>query len=138
MKNLCKLLLVSVSLMTLSAQAAIAVIVHPSNDTKITKVVLKKIFLGKTQTFGNGTLVTPVNLVGGNHLSAIFNKKILNRSRSQIASRWAKLEFTGTGTPPENKSEAEILALIAQHPEMIGYVDASAVSDKVKVVMTID
>jgi ABC-type phosphate transport system substrate-binding protein len=45
------------------------------------------------------------------------------------------LIFTGKGTPPKQSgSDADVKALIAKNPNMIGYIDASAVDGSVKVV----
>ncbi len=138
MKNIFKLILVSISLSSFCSVADVSVIVHPSNDVKIKKVDIKKIFLGKAKTFRNGEPATPVNLVDSFNTRREFNKKLLKRSSNQVAAQWSKLEFTGTGTPPENIETTEMLELIANNPEMIGYVESQSVTGDVKVVMTID
>jgi len=60
---------------------------------------------------------------------------VLKKSASQLKAYWSKLLFTGKGTPPkEIGSDAEMVSLVASNPNMIGFVDAAAVNDSVKVV----
>jgi ABC-type phosphate transport system substrate-binding protein len=66
-----------------------------------------------------------------------FEKKVLNKSASQIKAYWSKLVFTGKGTPPkEVSSDAEVINLIKSNPNLIGYVDESSVTGDVKVIAT--
>ena len=138
MKNIYKLILISISLCSFYAAADIVVIVHPSNDSKIKRVDVKKIFLGKTTVFKNGNTAIPINLIDSPTTRRTFNKKLLNRSYGQVASIWSKLEFTSTGTPPEEKTTSEVLRLVASNPDMIGYVESSLVTSDVKVVMAVE
>jgi hypothetical protein len=58
------------------------------------------------------------------------------RSAAQLRATWARITFTGKGTPPkELKSDADVKAFVAADPKAIGYVDASAVDGSVKAVL---
>jgi len=138
MKNIIKLILISIYFFSYFAVADVAVIVHPSNESKIKRVDIKKIFLGKSTLFRNGNTARPINLVDSPVTRRFFNKELLSRSHAQVASIWSKLEFTSTGTPPAEKSTSEVLKMVANVPEMIGYVKSSEVTSDVKVVMTIE
>jgi ABC-type phosphate transport system substrate-binding protein len=137
MKNIFKIFIVIISCTPLFSMANISVIVHPSNQTKISKSDIKKLFLGKKTTFSDGSLATPVNLMDSGEVRELFNKRVLSRSSSQVARVWSKIEFTSTGKLPRYVSTEEMLTLIANNPEMIGYVLSKTVSDDVKVVLTI-
>ena len=53
----------------------------------------------------------------------------------QLKAYWAKLVFTGQGTPPkEVDNDAAVLKLVAENPNIIGYIDAAAVNSSVRVV----
>ena len=59
-------------------------------------------------------------------------------SESQLKSYWSKLVFTGKGQPPRDvQTDAEMIELVAGNPNIIGYVDISSVTDKVKVLTSI-
>ena len=60
---------------------------------------------------------------------------MLNKSGSQLKSYWSKLVFTGKGTPPKVvANDAEVISLISANPNLIGYIDAAAVTGTVKVI----
>ena len=61
----------------------------------------------------------------------------LSNSRARYDRVRAKLvKFVGSSTEPpkESGSDADIKNLVAQNPNLVGYVDASAVDASVKVV----
>ncbi|MFC7002694.1 hypothetical protein ACFQMB_15380 [Pseudobowmanella zhangzhouensis] len=77
----------------------------------------------------------PINQEDSQSATDEFNNKVLGKSSTQLKAYWSKLVFTGKGTPPkEATNDAQVLELIANNPNMIGYLDASALSADVKVV----
>lgn len=133
------LLVVSSLLLPVVADAAIAVVVHPSNQTSMTQEDLARLYTGKLSAFTDGSSAVPVNLADSVPLRSEFDQKALGRSSSQVKAFWSKLVFTGKGTPPkEVSSDSEVLTLVANNPNIIGYVSAEAVSDKVKVLFTLE
>lgn len=117
------------------AQGDIAVVVHPSNSSALEAADIERIFTGKKRSFPDGSQAVPVNQVDNSTATAEFNDKVLGRSSSQLKAYWSKLVFTGKGTPPkEVDADAEVISLVANNPNIIGYVSSSAVTDKVKVV----
>jgi len=131
-----KLLLVAALLIGSAAQAEVAVIVHPSNAAALNADVVSKLFLGREKSFPGGATAVPLSLTEGSAAASEFNDKVLKKSFSQLKAYWSKLLFTGKGTPPkEVSSDAEMLQLVANNPNMIGYVDAKSVDSSVKVVL---
>lgn len=91
--------------------------------------------MGKTKSFPDGSQAVPVDQNEGSATRATFNEKVLNKSDSQLKSYWSRLIFTGKGTPPkESGTDAEVKALVANNPNIIGYIDSAAVDASVKVV----
>ncbi|MDP5138795.1 phosphate ABC transporter substrate-binding protein [Rheinheimera baltica] len=133
------MLLISSLLLPGAVHAAIAVVAHPSNQTSLTQDDLVRLYTGKMSSFPDGSSAIPVNLNDSAPLRADFDQKALGRSSSQVKAYWSKLVFTGKGTPPkEVASDSEVLSLVANNPNLIGYVSSDAVSDNVKVLLTID
>ena len=123
------------SLLSMPLFAEVSVIVHPSNADNIDQKSIENIYLGKAKTFPSGASVLPVNLESSIATREEFDSKALNKSSSQLKSYWAQKVFTGKGTPPkEASSVAEMLELVSSNPNIIGYIDSSAVTDAVKVV----
>jgi ABC-type phosphate transport system substrate-binding protein len=122
----------SISLFSL---ADVVVVVHPSNDAALDKKSVQRIFLGKEKKFSNGKEVLPVNQVPSSDARGSFDTDTLGRSSTQIAAYWSKLVFTGKGIPPkELDNDAAVLAIVADNPNAIGYLDSASVSGAVKVV----
>jgi ABC-type phosphate transport system substrate-binding protein len=132
-----KLLIAIGFIFSASAFSGVAVIVHPSNADALGDTEISRIFLGKMKTFPGGGQAIPINQSEGSAPRGDFEKKVLNKSASQIKAYWSKLVFTGKGTPPkEVSSDAEVIDLIKSNPNLIGYVDESAVTGDVKVIAT--
>ncbi|WP_081367609.1 type 2 periplasmic-binding domain-containing protein [Alteromonas mediterranea] len=120
--------------LSFTAFADVSVIINKNNANQLDKDEISKIFLGKAQTFPDGNTVIPVNLASSETRSE-FDTTVLGRSSSQINAYWSKAIFTGAGNPPkEVASESELLKLVANNPNVIGYVDSSLVDDSVKVI----
>jgi len=136
-KALIRNVLISVSLIiALPAAAETAVIVSANNgNASIDADTISRIFLGKTSSFPDGSQAVPIDQNEGSAARNSFTDTVLGKNASQLKAYWSRLIFTGKGTPPkEAGDDAAVKALIAANPNMIGYVDASAVDGSVKVV----
>lgn len=132
MNKLLKHTLVVLSLTSFYA-SAVTIIVHPSNNASLDESALKKVFLGKSKTFPDGAQAVPLDLSGG-QARTDFVENVLGKSESQIKAYWSKLIFTGKGQAPKAlDNEAEVIKLVSQDPNAIGYVSDAAVTDAVKV-----
>lgn len=117
--------------------AEVSIVVHPSNDSSFDKSKIKKIFLGKKKSFSNGRTAILLSASPSDPATDEFNKKVIGKSSNQVNAYWSKMIFTGKGTPPQEMASAsEIISAISANPDAIGYVDASAATDAVKVVAT--
>ncbi len=124
---------------TLSAQAALAIIAHPSNNLAgITADQAAQLFLGKTGEFANGRRAVPVDQAAGSAMRAKFYKSVIRKDEGELKTYWAKLLFTGKGQPPrEVGDDAAIKAHVAANPEAIGYIDGKFVDGSVKVLLIV-
>lgn len=132
-----KLLLATSLMFSTSAFSGVAVIVHPSNAAELSETEISRIFLGKMKSFPGGGQAIPINQTEGTSTRGDFEGKVLNKSASQIKAYWSKLVFTGKGTPPrEVGANGDIVNLVKDNPNIIGYIDEAAVTPDVKVVAT--
>jgi len=131
---ICALLLLSINV-----KAEIAVIVHPSvTATNVDAQTIADIFLGKTNNLPDGTRLTAVDQDDKSAIYVEFADKLLNKTPSQLNAFWSRLVFTGKGAPPQQlASDGDVVNLVAQKQEAIGYVKASAVTSKVKILHTL-
>jgi ABC-type phosphate transport system substrate-binding protein len=129
-------LFVALVLSTYYAQAEIVVVMSAkSSVSNLSEDNVSGLFLGKTTTLPDGNHVVPVEQVEGQAPREEFHREVTGKSLSQLNAYWAKMVFSGKGNPPmEVANNAEVLKLIAANPDMIGYVEKSALDRTVKVV----
>lgn len=128
-------------LLTLSGGvfAEVAVVVHPSAGfDSLSEDDISRLFLGKAKSFPNGESAVPINQNEGEVTRDKFNDAVVKKNASQLKAYWSQLVFTGKGTPPKDVGgSADVKKLVAANPNMIGYIDSSAVDGSVKVVYKI-
>ncbi len=118
-----------------SLWAEVEVIVHPSNAAALDKDSIARIFLGKTRGYPGGGEAIPLSMDKDNATFDEFTKSVLSKSPKQLKAYWAKMVFTGKGTPPkEIGSAANVIDLVSKNPSIIGFVPAGTAGANVKVV----
>src|SRR5215510_12978680 len=115
-------------LVAANASADIVVIVNASNPAaSLTAEQVAAIYLGTTTTFPNGGALALADQPESAAIRGSFYQKATGRSVAQVKAAWARITFTGKGTPPkELKNNADVKAFVAADPKGIGYIDSSA------------
>ena len=121
----------------MNANAELVVIVNPKNPAaSLTAEQVAALYLGNATTFPGGGPVALADQPEAAGIRGTFYQKATGRSVAQVRATWARITFTGKGTPPkELKSDADVKAFVAADPKAIGYVDSSAVDSSVKAVL---
>lgn len=130
--------LVCAALIAGPASADVVVIANKSGPDAMTKDQVADVFLGKASTLPGGASAVPQDLPESSPLRDEFYSKLTGKSAAQAKSYWAKMAFTGKGTPPKEGSSAEVKKAVATTPGGIGYVEKTAVDGSVKVVLTVN
>ena len=125
------------SLASLATHAEVVVIVNPKNPAaNLSAEQVSALFLGTATTFPDGGAAALADQPESASIRGDFYQKATGRSVAQVKATWARLTFTGKGTPPkELKTDADVKAFVASDPKAIGYVDSSAVDGSVKAVL---
>jgi len=123
-------------LATAIAEAGVVAIVSSKNPVgTLSKDQLADIYLGNAKNFPGGATVSPVDLPESSPEREDFHKTVVGKNGAQFKAHWAKMVFSGRGTPPkEVPTDADVKSLVASNPGMIGYIDKAAVDGSVKVV----
>jgi ABC-type phosphate transport system substrate-binding protein len=96
------------------------------------------IFLNNASKFPSGGMAVPIDQSEASAVRAAFYVKAAAKSPAQMKAYWSKLIFTGKGRPPkEVPDSAAVKKLIADNPNLIGYIDKSELDASVKVVATV-
>ncbi|WP_269533565.1 hypothetical protein [Chitinimonas sp. BJYL2] len=128
-------MLTLLALLTVAAQAEVAVVVNPKSGVdSLSPEQIASIFLGKSTSFPSGGSATPVDQSDG-ATRGEFSSKVLKKDPAGVKAHWAKMQFTGKGTPPkEVGGSADVKKFVAGNPAAIGYIDKGSVDGSVKVV----
>jgi ABC-type phosphate transport system substrate-binding protein len=121
------------------AHAALAIIVHPSNNLSgISADEAADIYLAKAGVFTNGKRAIPVDQAATSPMRKKFYSAVIKKDDSTLKVYWSKLLFTGKATPPrEIGDDAAVKSWVATNPDAIGYVDGKFVDSSVKVLLII-
>lgn len=120
------------------AIADTAVIVNPSNPINEASLEdIGNLFLKKVKKIKNQSL-TPFDQSESSPSYAAFHKSTSKKTPQQMKSYWANKIFTGKGSPPETlRNDRKVMQLVSGQTDAIGYVDANAVDNSVKVIARI-
>jgi ABC-type phosphate transport system substrate-binding protein len=118
---------------------SLVVIVNPSSAVdKLTRDEVIDIFLGRYRKLPSGRVAMPIDVTEEGTRRERFYQLLVKKSPAEMSSYWARLVFSGTTSPPFQVPDTQTaLDLVSSNPNAIAYVDRSAVTPKVKVVLEI-
>ncbi len=132
----------SVLLVLLASMARAEIVVVVNKDSKISELTQKEvidIYMGRRQSFPDGSPAFPLDQAGQSEIRENFYKALVNKSPAQINAYWARLLFTGRASPPRIMNDSMVLLeAIEQNPAAIGYVDSSMLNDRVRAVAYVE
>ena len=124
-------------LLIVSAMATAEVVVVVNADSAITSTdaqALQQLFLGKRDRIG-GESAVPIDHAEGNAVREEFYAKVVDKTPAQLNAYWSRLIFSGKGSPPKQYfDDAEIIEVILEDDEAVGYIDSSSVTEGLKVI----
>lgn len=120
--------------------AEVVVVVSRHNPTPaLSQDDIANLYLGRSSRFPDGSEARPVDQVEGSAQRNEFYARFLARSSAQIKAHWSRLIFTGRGEPPRVVGDALAMrSAVAADPRLVGYLDAAALDDSVRVVARLD
>lgn len=124
---------------SLPLHAEVVVIVSAkSTATTLTAEQAADIFLGKANTLPGGGQAVPVDQPDGSAAREEFYSKAAGKTSAQVKAYWSKQIFTGKGQPPKEVGDnTGVKTLVAGNPNMVGYIDKSAVDGTVKALLSV-
>lgn len=101
----------------------------------ISKDQLRELFTGKISQLPGALPPILIDLPESSPLREEFYDKVTQRSVAQERSIWARLYFTGRGTPPRVASDSdEVRKLINSMPGAIGYIERPSLDNSLRVI----
>ena len=96
------------------------------------------IFLGQIGNFPDGAEAVALDQSIGSPLRDTFYAKVASKSPALVKAYWTKMIFTGRGQPPkELPNNAAVRKQVADNPNLIGYIERSAMDPSVKAVLVL-
>ncbi|EHZ7342820.1 TPA: phosphate ABC transporter substrate-binding protein [Vibrio vulnificus] len=124
------------SLLSFNAMAGMVVIGNAAGVDSLSQNEVKKLFLGQKNLLTNGAKARIVELSDGSEGRIAFHNLATGRSESQLQSAWSRLVFTGKAEAPIQVVDyAGVIAEVTSNTNAIGYVDESALTADVKVLL---
>jgi ABC-type phosphate transport system substrate-binding protein len=116
------------------AGGEVVIVANPGiSVSSLSEQDVKQIFLGKIKSVGGESVKIIVQKDGDVHRK--FLDDYVSRTPSQYKRYYKKLVFTGKGRAPIKVADDQaMLAYISRTTGAIGYVNAGAVNDKVKII----
>ncbi len=119
------------------AHAELVVIVSAKSPvTALRADQVADIFLGQAGRFPEGGEAIALDQIIGSPIRDDFYGKVAAKSPPLLKAYWTKMIFTGRGQPPrEVNGSAAVRRMVAENPNLIGYIDKSMLDASVKAVL---
>ena len=115
-----------------ATQSQIALVMSPG-ATPLTKAQIVNLYLGRAKD------LKLLDLPEDSPAREVFYRKAVERDQAQMKAIWSRIVFTGKGQPPtEVPDSSAVKKAVAAQPNVVGYIDKSAVDASVKVVLFLD
>ena len=96
------------------------------------------IFLGQAPRFPNGAVATALDQPIGSEERDQFYLRVTGKTPALLKAYWSKMVFTGRGQPPrELAGSAAVRKAVADDPNLIGYIERSALDPSVRPVLLV-
>ena len=117
--------------------ADLVVIVNPASGVeKMSRDEVTAIFMGRAKKLPSGITALPIDQNASGPDKARFYGELINKELSEVNSYWARLIFSGQGSPPRQADNAaEVLEIVSGNKGAIGYVPRNAADRRVKIIL---
>lgn len=119
------------------AASDMVVITNPGSGVdRLTRDEVTAIYMGRSKKLSSGLPAIPIDQAPTNPEKARFYRDLIDKELPEVNSYWARLTFSGRGTPPRQVSNAsEVIETVAANKGAIGYIPRANVDRRVHVVL---
>ena len=102
---------------------------------KMSKDEVINVYMGRNRKLASGINAQPLDIETPLGEKANFYTVMVNKELSEISSYWARLLFSGQGSPPKQVATAEqALNIVSNSKGAIAYIDRKKIDKRVKIV----
>jgi hypothetical protein len=136
LKMMLLLLVIASYSSALKASNDFVVIANPqAGIDKMSKDEVINVYMGRNRKLTSGITAQPLDIATPLGEKANFYFVMVNKELSEISSYWARLLFSGQGSPPRQVSTAEqALEIVSTNKGAIAYIDRTKIDRRVKII----
>jgi ABC-type phosphate transport system substrate-binding protein len=115
------------------AATDLVVIANPhSGVERLSRAQTSALFTGRHKRLPSGMAAIPVDQVAD---KAAFYRALLGKELPEVQSYWARIIFSGGGSPPQQAATAdEVIEMVVNNRGAIGYIPRARADARVRVV----
>ena len=119
------------------ATTDLVVIANPASGVeRLSRDEVTAIYMGRAKKLPGGVTALPIDQVASNPEKSRFYKELVNKELAEVNSYWARLIFSGQGSPPRQADNAaEVLEIVGSNKGAIGYLPRNAADKRVKIIL---
>ena len=119
------------------AATDLVVIVNPASGVeKMSRDEVTAIFMGRAKRLPSGITALPIDQTANGGDKAKFYGELINKELAEVNSYWARLIFSGQGSPPRQADNAaEVIEIVSGNKGAIGYVPRNSADKRVKIIL---
>lgn len=108
---------------------------HHAGIDKMSKDEVINVYMGRNRKLASGVNAQPIDLENPLAEKENFYSVMVNKELPEISSYWARLMFSGQGSPPRQVMTTEqALELVSSVKGAIAYIDRKKIDKRVKIV----
>ncbi|MFZ6817337.1 hypothetical protein [Undibacterium sp. Ji22W] len=121
---------------SLKASNDFVVVANPqAGIDKMSKDDVINVYMGRNRKLASGINAQPIDLESPLAEKANFYSVMVNKELPEISSYWARLMFSGQGSPPKQVMTTEqALEIVSNVKGAIAYIDRKKIDKRVKIV----
>jgi len=105
---------------------------------RLTREEAARLYTGRLVGQSERLVLRPLDLPAG-ALRDEFYLRLTGKNPNQIRAYWSRLVFSGQAAPPhEAATPAEVRALVAKYPDLVGYLPETEVDGSVRVLLRVE
>lgn len=102
---------------------------------KMSKDEVINVYMGRNRKLASGINAQPIDLESPLAEKANFYSVMVNKELPEISSYWARLMFSGQGSPPKQVMTTEqALEIVSNVKGAIAYIDRKKIDKRVKII----
>lgn len=132
-----KIILIAVALCCplLAGAETLVVASSASSLAALSKTEVRQLYMGNASSAG-GAKVMVLDMPEGSEQRKSFYASVAGKSEAQLKSYWARMIFTGKGTPPKQvRGPKDMARTLKANPQALGYVREEDLQPGMKVLL---